>query len=104
MRKLYYFILLLPLLSCEETVKEPFVGYIVGKEYSAEHMCHSDYQHTVEAGFTHSYVHHHHTHHHRMIEAEYILHIANIGELIHVRVDSHFFNSYKLLDKVTIKN
>lgn len=103
MKKLYTILLLLVLVSCDDTERGPFVGYIVGKEYSAEHMCHSDYEHTIQAGFTHV-PHVHHTHHHHMIEAEYILHIANISELRHVRVDKSMFNSYKMLDKITINN
>jgi hypothetical protein len=104
MKKLYTILLLFVLVSCEDTKREPFVGYVVGKEYSAEHMCHSDYEHTIQAGFTHVHTPHVHPHHHHMIEAEYILHVANISQLRHVRVDKSMFNSYKMLDKITINN
>ena len=102
MKKLYTILLLFVLVSCDDTKRKPFVGYIVGKEYSAEHMCHSDYEHTIQAGFTH--VPHVHPHHHHMMQAEYVLHVANISKLIHVRVDENYFNRYNMLDKITINN
>lgn len=103
MKKLYSIVLLLLLVSCND-VKEPFEGYIVGKEYMAEHMCHSEYEHTIEASVGYHHVPHmHHTpHHHRKVEAVYVIYVANIHEVRRIRVSRAYFSNCSLLDKVTI--
>ena len=87
--------------SCtQEPRKEPFTGYVVAKEYTPRHMCHTEVTTVVEAGYTpvHIPV---HTHTHHMQEPEFILHVANKDELKHIPVDSITYFRTELLEKYT---
>jgi len=87
--------------SCnDEPRKEPFSGYVVAKEYTPRHMCHTEVTTVVEAGYTpvHIPV---NTHIHHMQEPEFILHVANKDELKHIHVDSITYVRTELLEKYT---
>lgn len=103
MHKLFYILIMsLALTACNDT-EESFVGYVVGREYVAEHMCHDDestYQTISEAGFVHVPHTTPHVHHHQLVEAEWTLWVANKEEVRRFNVTKETYETSPMLDKV----
>jgi len=99
--KLIYGFLLITFIftSCN---KEPFTGYVVGKEYFKGHRCcNNEYQHTVYSAIVPVVV--PGKHYHEWIDSRFILHVANYIELRHIDVDSNTFFNTKILETKTFK-
>jgi len=97
--------LIILLISSCESKNEPFIGYIVAKEYIQGHMCHDDnFKHVVEAGFVHvPHVPHVHHHKHKWQRSQFIIYVANRYEVKPFHIDSLLYNIHNVTDKVTIK-
>lgn len=90
--------LLFLLSSCES---RPFTGYVVGKTYTAGHMCCSNPKVIVTATPVRVPPHPVHTHHHVYEKATFEIHVANRYDVETFYVDSLKFNSIKMLEKIT---
>lgn len=98
MKKLLYFLTITILLSC---TSQPFTGRIVGKEYTAGHMCHSeDYVEKYEAAVIPVVV---ARHHHKWENAKFTIWVANRYDLRSYNVDTTSFNKWVMGAKVTMK-
>lgn len=99
MKTLFIILCFLLLVSCSN---EPFVGYVVCKKYTPEHMCHDDVVTTVESNmlFVHVPI-VPHQHHHTLQEACYRLFVANCDNVREITVTQYAFKRFHLLDKVS---
>ena len=100
MKKILFILLAIILTSCKNEIQ----GYIVCKEYTPSHMCHSDHPTYTEtsvgnAVIVHPYV-PHNTHHHSEQESEWVIYVANKNRVATIHVDSLKYIDLKVTDKV----
>lgn len=90
--------------SCTN-MRTPFKGYVVGREYVAEHMCcdnEDTYEHVCEATVIVPHVQPHVVHHHTRQEATYTLWIANKYAVHQVRVSKELYELHPMLSKISV--
>jgi len=90
------------LVSCDADEEQPLVGYVVYKEHTPAHMCHSDVTTYYEAAMVHVPHVHTHVHHHHMVEASSILYVADKESVHKVSVTESCWESFHVTDKVRV--
>ena len=102
--KFKFLILLIVLSSC---TNNPFIGYIVSKEYVPSHMSNETPTSYVEASYMPHYMPHVVIITHsspRKVNEKYTLFVANKENVQAFHVDKQTFNHYKIMDKVKVYN
>lgn len=83
--------------------KYPFTGYIVGKEYIPRHWENKPGKSICECAVWIPVVPAHtSTDQRKIVESQFILHVANKDELRHIHVDSLLYQARKCGEKITI--
>lgn len=99
MKKILIAILLIVCtISCENN---PYIGYIVCKEYIPEHLSNEKPTKYVEASYVPHVIIISHTSPHKINE-EYVFYIANKESIKRINVTKESFNYYKIKDKVKV--
>ena len=86
------------LIGCD---KQPFTGYVVGKEYTPKHRCH-DGTKTVSYAIIHTHT-HVTRHRHRDVAEKYEISVANKNTVRSFNVSKTTFSKSRLGKKITMK-
>jgi len=101
-KSIYLFLLAIMLCSCVDE-NETFTGYLVAKEYTAEHMSNETPKTLSYAAVYIPMAHPHTPPPPHKIDAQWVWFIANKDAIIERNVSEQMFNTKKCGDKITIK-
>jgi PBP1b-binding outer membrane lipoprotein LpoB len=103
MKKIFSVVVIVLMLSGCHVKPKPFIGYLVAKEYTPEHMCHDNVKtHSFAAAVIVPHVVHVPKHSHQKVEEQFVWYVANKNAVRKFRVSLEMFHTQKCGDIVIL--